>query len=96
MTEPETLKIGIVGAAGRGASFRAPFDAHPTAQIHAVCDIQENALSEAARKLGAAEAYTDYEEMLDRSSVDAVVIGTPMHLHAPQTIMAGAAHPRPV
>ena len=88
MTEPETLKIGIVGAAGRGASFRAPFDAHPIAQIHAVCDIQEDALTEAARKLGATEAYTDYEEMLDRSGVDAVVIGTPMHLHATQTIMA--------
>jgi len=88
MTQPKTLKIGIVGAAGRGASFRAPFDAHPTAQIYAVCDIQKDALAEAARKLGAAEAYTDYEEMLDRSGVDAVVIGTPMQLHAPQTIMA--------
>lgn len=88
MTIQEKIKVGIVGAAGRGASFRAPFDAHPLAQIHAVCDIQEDALAEAATKLGAAEAYTDYEEMLDRSGVDAVVIGTPMQLHAPQTLMA--------
>ena len=88
MTQMETLKIGIVGAAGRGASFRAPFDAHPAARIHAVCDIQEQALPEAARTLGASETYTDYEQMLDKSGVDAVVIGTPMQFHAPQAIMA--------
>ncbi len=88
MTELEQLKIGIVGAVGRGASFRAPFDAHPATQIHAVCDLQEQALPETARALGATETYTDYEEMLDTSGVDAVVIGTPMQFHASQAIMA--------
>ncbi|MBN1249678.1 MAG: Gfo/Idh/MocA family oxidoreductase, partial [Anaerolineae bacterium] len=80
--------IGVVGAAGRGRSFAAPFDAHPATQIHAVCDIQAEALPEAARQLGAAEMYTNYEEMIDKAGLDAVVIGTPMHLHAEQTIMA--------
>ncbi len=88
MPEDETLKIGIVGAVGRGASFRAPFDAHPATTLHAVCDIRADALPEAARTLGVAEMYTDYEQMLDKSGVDAVVIGTPMQFHAPQAIMA--------
>ncbi len=88
MSQEQSLKIGIVGAVGRGASFRAPFDAHPATQIHAVCDVQEAALAEAAQKLGAHEIYTDYEEMLDKSEVDAVVIGTPMQFHASQAIMA--------
>ena len=30
----EKLNVGIVGAAGQGASFRAAFDAHPAACIH--------------------------------------------------------------
>ena len=88
MTRDDKLKIGIVGAAGRGASFRAPFDAHPSTQIHAVCDIQEQALHEAARALGAREVYTEYEAMLDKSGIDAVVIGTPMQFHSTQAIMA--------
>ncbi|MBN1877382.1 MAG: Gfo/Idh/MocA family oxidoreductase [Anaerolineae bacterium] len=88
MTILEKLNIGIVGAAGRGASFRAAFDAHPLTRIHAVCDIREDALAEAAARLGATETYTDYEEMLTRSEIDAVVIGTPMHLHATQSIAA--------
>ena len=57
-------------------------------RIHAVCDIHAGALSEAARRLGASEQYTDYETMLAKSEVDAVVIGTPMPYHAPQAIQA--------
>ena len=30
----EKLNIGIVCAAGRGASFREPYDSHPAANIH--------------------------------------------------------------
>ena len=84
----EKLNIGIVGAAGRGASFRAAFDAHPVTHIHAVCDVREDALAEAAERLGATETYTDYETMLEQSEIDAVVIGTPMQFHAPQAITA--------
>jgi predicted dehydrogenase len=82
------LNIGVVGAAGRGASFRAAFDAHPITHIHAVCDVNQEALGEAARRLGASETYTNYGEMLECSEIDAVVIGTPMQFHAPQAIAA--------
>ena len=88
MNTLEKLNIGIVGAAGRGASFRAAIEAHPIAHIHAVCDIQADALDEAAQRLGAAERYTDYETMLTQSNIDAVIIGTPMPYHASQTIQA--------
>ena len=88
MSLVEKLNIGIVGAAGRGASFRAAFDAHPLTHIHAVCDVRQDALEETARVLGAEETYTDYDEMLAKSDIDAVVIGTPMQFHAPQAIAA--------
>ena len=88
MSNLDKLNIGIVGAAGRGASFRAAIEAHPIARIHAVCDIQADALAEAAQRLGATEQYTDYETMLSQSDLDAVVIGTPMPYHAPQAIEA--------
>jgi predicted dehydrogenase len=84
----ERLNIGIVGAAGRGKSFRAAFDANPLTRIHAVCDANEDALPEAVELLGASESYADYDEMLEKSDVDAVVIGTPMHFHAPMAIRA--------
>ena len=87
MTDTEQLKVGIVGAAGRGGSFRAALEANG-ARVHAVCDIQAGKLDECAARFGASEKYTEYDEMLERSDLDAVVVGTPMPLHVPQSIAA--------
>src|SRR5947209_406760 len=87
MTISERLNVGLVGAAGRGGTFRAALEANG-ARIHAVCDIDADQLERCARELGAAEKYADYEAMLDRSELDAVVIGTPQNLHVPQAIPA--------
>lgn len=81
------INVGIVGACARGGSFKAGCDAVGL-NIRAVCDINAEELAAAAGTLGADEQYTEYEEMLDNSDVDAVIIGTPMHLHASQSIAA--------
>lgn len=88
MSVNEQLNLGIVGAAGRGGGFQAGIVASGRARIHAVCDISVDQLSTAAEHLGAAEKYTNYEEMLDKSELDAVIIGTPMPCHVPQSVAA--------
>ena len=87
MSVLERLNVGLVGAVGRGKSFAAGFEANG-ARIHAVCDIRADELAEAAERLGADETFTDYAEMLEKCDLDAVVIGTPMPLHVPQSVMA--------
>jgi predicted dehydrogenase/GNAT superfamily N-acetyltransferase len=87
MGSSDELKVGLVGAAGRGGSFRTALEVNG-ARIHAVCDVNEDALDKCAERMGADEKYSDYETMLDRSDLDAVVIGTPMQFHVPQSIMA--------
>lgn len=82
------LQIGIVGACGRGMSFKAACDASGEVEIRAVCDINEKDLADAAAKLGASEQYTDYETMLSQSCLDAVIVSTPMPLHVPQVVSA--------
>ncbi|MCG3150149.1 MAG: Alpha-N-acetylgalactosaminidase [Verrucomicrobiae bacterium] len=82
------LKLGIVGACGRGASFRAGCLATDRLTIHAVCDTNAAQLEQARQNLGAAIGFTDYETMLDRGDVAAVVIGTPMQFHAPMAVAA--------
>ena len=84
----DALKVGIVGAAGRGGSFRTAIEAIDALTVHAVCDRNPEGLDAAADLLGAPEKYLDYEAMLDRSDVDAVVIGTPMQFHASQAVAA--------
>lgn len=82
------IRLGIVGACGRGASFKAACDALPNLVIQAVCDTNAEGLPDAARRLGASQSYASYDEMLDRANLDAVIIGTPMPLHVSQSIAA--------
>lgn len=79
------VRVGLVGAAGRGGSFRAAFE-YCGAHITTICDLRTEALDEWPDRT--TERYTDYETMLDRAKLDAVVIGTPQHLHARQAILA--------
>lgn len=82
------IKVGIVGAAGRGKSFFSAFKNNPHTEIVALCDINEEGIKETAAEIGVEQVYTDYEAMLDKAGLDAVMIGTPMHFHVPQSIIA--------
>jgi hypothetical protein len=73
----ERLNVGLVGAVGRGGSFRAALEANG-ARVHAVCDLDQDRVAECMHQYGATEAYTDCAEMLEKSELDAVVVGTPM------------------
>jgi predicted dehydrogenase len=83
----KNIKLGIVGVR-RGGDFKSVCDAMDGVRIHAVCDVNEDALAKSKDALGAEEAYLDYGEMLDKSDLDAVLISTPMNLHVPQSIAA--------
>lgn len=80
------LRVGIVGAP-RGSSFARVFSTFPETQVVALCDINEATLNRIGDSLSIPNRFTDYEKMLD-FGVDIVVIATPMHLHAPQSIEA--------
>ncbi len=82
------LRVGIVGAAGRGASYFSPFIHNPRTSLVALCDINEQGVREKAAEIGVSQVYTVYERMLDEASLDVVVIGTPMQFHAPMAIGA--------
>ena len=60
------------------------------AEVVAVCDTDPAAL-EAGRTLTGAPGYARYDEMLEKSDADVVVLSTPSGLHAEQAIRAAAA-----
>ena len=79
-------KVGIAGLR-RGRGFARVFDAHPRAQVAAVCDVDHARLAETAEavKLPDDRLYTDFDEFLN-APIDIVVIATPIGGHAEQTI----------
>jgi len=81
----ERLNIGAIGVGGRGRSDLA---AVSTESIVALCDVDEERLAAASKLHPGAKLYHDYRELLEQENLDAVVVATPDHHHAPATMRA--------
>lgn len=82
------LTIGIVGTGGRGRSFKPLIDEREGVHVEAVCDVDPDALERGRRVHDAPVGYREYDAMLDEAGLDAVIIGTPVPYHVPQSIAA--------
>lgn len=83
----ERLNIAAVGATGRaGANIRGV----ASQNIVAIADVDQNLLEKGAQSYPSARRYRDFRVMLEKEAekIDAVVIGTPDHTHAPAAAMA--------
>ncbi len=92
----EKLRVAVIGANNRGSALIKGFIASPDADVVVVCDVDSQIAQRAAgivdKETGAApKTYADLREVLDRSDVDAIVVATPNHWHAPAAIMSCAA-----
>ena len=87
MPADKTVRVAIVGL-GFGAEFIPIYQAHPHAELAAVCRRNPAELAETADKYGIAKRYTRYEDLLADPDVDAVHINSPIGEHGPQTLAA--------
>src|SRR5436190_19780288 len=81
------LTVGLVGK--RAGSFVAGIRSLPETRIAAVCEPdpeQRARLADRAGGLPERAQLARYDDLLDKSRPDLVVLGTPMHLHVPQAI----------
>ena len=81
----ERLDLAVIGVGGRGAGN---LDAVSSENVVALCDADSAILDAAAGKHPAAARFTDYRTLLEKAKLDAVVIATPDHHHAPPTVRA--------
>jgi predicted dehydrogenase len=87
MPAPKKIRIAIVGL-GFGAEFIPIFQAHPHAEMYAICRRDKKELDACGDKFGVKVRYTDYQQLLKDPNVDAVHINSPIADHAPQSIAA--------
>ncbi len=101
----DRITLALIGVRKMGGAHLASLVGFPDVQIVAVCDVDTATRESARRRVNAAyaaqttagapfrgcEAYNEYEQVLARPDVDAVVIAVPDHWHAKIAIEAARA-----
>ncbi len=84
------LRTAHIGVGGMGAADLESIASHEAVEVVALCDVDQNNLNAAHKLYPNAKTYTDYRTLLNdmKSEIDAVVVSTPDHTHAPASLMA--------
>lgn len=78
----DKIQIALIGAGGMGNADTDTALSVPGVSMVAACDLYDGRLESAKKKYGAGIFTTrDYNEILSRKDVDAVIIATPDHWH---------------
>ncbi len=83
----EKLNIAGIGVGGRG---EGDIDGVKSENIVALCDVDRSRAGGTFRSFPKARRYADFRKMLEEEhkNIDAVVVATPDHTHAPAAVMA--------
>jgi len=85
----EKLHIGCIGIGGQGRGVTAELASFDTVQIAALCDVDDQYAAKTIAQYPGRPFYKDYREMLEKEKdLDAVMIATPDHWHAPIALAA--------
>ena len=88
----ERVRVGMIGVGNQGGPKNNLKYFAPTADVVALCDVEQTHLATAADFLVKAgqkpDTGSDYRRLLDRKDVDAVVVTVPDQWHALMTVQA--------
>ena len=96
-------KIGIIGCGrigslleedplrGKPCTHAGGFSALPASHLSAGCDIDTDRLEKFGKRWNVTQLYSDYQDMLNKESLDIVCIATWTPLHAKMTLKAAEA-----
>lgn len=84
------LRTAHIGVNNMGGEDLKAISSHPSVDVTVLCDVDSNALAIAKKLHPKAKTYSDYRVMLKemKDKIDAVIVSTPDHTHAPASMMA--------
>lgn len=81
----DKLNVGVIGTAGRALGN---IEGVEVENIVAVCDVDDALLGRATDRFPKARPFIDFRKLIEMPGLDAVVISTADHTHAPAAAMA--------
>ena len=89
----EKVNVGMIGVGGRGRGLLGTYSSLPDVNVTHLCDADQASLERADQVIASSgkpkpKTTNDMRRVFDDAEVDAVVIATPDHWHAPATILA--------
>ncbi|MCZ6900418.1 MAG: Gfo/Idh/MocA family oxidoreductase [Bacteroidetes bacterium] len=92
----DRIQVGVVGINSRGAALAGSLLKTNKAQVSFLCDVDSRVLDKVGVEVnkhstGKLKEFSDYRKLLEEKDLDAVVIATPDHWHAPMGIMGAIA-----
>ena len=87
---PDKLRTAHIGVGNMGKEDLLAISSHPSVEVVALCDVDSKYLDAAHKLFPNAKTFADYRVMLKtlRNEIDAVIVSTPDHTHAPASLMA--------
>ena len=85
MTQNDKVRIGVIGVGTMGSSHARDLEQTQNAELAAVCDIDPQR-ADLIAGLYEAPAFYDYQDMLAKTDLDAVIVATPHYFHTPISI----------
>jgi predicted dehydrogenase len=82
-------KVAVVGVGGMGAEHLKNLSRNEKVEIVALCDISKEAADKAVAAYGGS-AYTSYDEMLEKETLDAIFLCVPPFAHGDMEEKAAA------
>ena len=90
LSKDRKLRTAHIGVGGMGAEDLKAISSHKQVEVVALCDVDSNFLAVANELHPKAKIFSDYRKMLEDvgRDIDAVIVSTPDHTHAPASIKA--------
>lgn len=78
----DRIRVAMIGVGARGQDLLKQLVAVPHAQLVAVADVYTRRRDEAQHMAPGIQVFDDHRRLLDRKDVDAVIVASPLHIHA--------------
>ncbi|MBT8284662.1 MAG: Gfo/Idh/MocA family oxidoreductase, partial [Flavobacteriaceae bacterium] len=89
-SQDKVLRTAHIGVGGMGAEDLKSITSHKQVKVVALCDVDSKNLEAALQMHPEAKGFADYRLLFSQMAdeIDAVIVSTPDHTHAPASMLA--------